>query len=60
MSTKEAAIEIIKRMPDTATVSDIIAELSVRQQIEEGLRELDAGLGIPDEEVRTRLSKWLD
>ena len=60
MSTKESVIEMIKRMPESASVPDIIAELYVRQQIDEGLRELDDGLGVDDEEAQKRLSKWLD
>ena len=36
MTTKEAVIELIKRMSDDATVSDIIAELYVCQKIDEG------------------------
>lgn len=60
MSTKEAVIEIIRRMPDDATLPDIMEELYVRQKIDEGLRQLDAGEGIPHEEVERRLAKWLN
>ena len=60
MTTKEAVIEIIKRMSDDATVSDIIAELYVCQKIDAGLQQLDANEGIPHEEAKRRLAKWLD
>ena len=60
MTTKEAVIEIIQQMSDNATVSDIIAELYVRQKIDEGLKQLDANEGVPHEEVKRSLSKWLD
>jgi len=59
MSTKEAVIELIRRMPDDTTVPDIIAELSLREQIEEGIRELDAGQGVTHEEAMKRFEKWL-
>ncbi len=59
MSTKEAVIEMIRHMPDDVSVPDIMAELSVRHEIEEGIRELDEGKGIPHEEVMTRMEKWL-
>ena len=59
MSTKEAVIEMIRRMPEGATVPDIIAELYVRQKIDEGLRQLDAGQGIDHAEVKKRLARWL-
>lgn len=60
MSTKEAVIEMIRRLPDDATVPDIMAELYVRQKVDEGLRQLDAGQGIPHEEVKKRLARWLN
>ena len=59
MSTKEAVIEMIRRMPEDVTVPDIIAELYVRQKIDEGLRQLDAGQGIDHEAVKKRLARWL-
>jgi len=59
MSTKDAVIEMIRRMPATATVPDIIAELYVRRKIDEGLQQLDANQGVPHEEAKQRLAKWL-
>ena len=59
MSTKDAVIEMIRRMPDTATVPDIIAELYLRQKVDEGLQQLDANEGISHEEATRRLAKWL-
>ena len=44
-------------MPEGVTVPDIMAELYVREQIDEGLRELDAGLGFDDEGIQRRLPK---
>ena len=60
MSTKEAIIEMIKRLPDDVTVSDVMAELYFRQKVDEGLRQLDAGKGIPHRQVKKKLAKWLD
>ena len=59
MTTKEAVLEMIQRMPEDVTVPDIISELYVRQQVDEGLRQLDAGEGISHEEAKRRLSRWL-
>lgn len=58
-STKEMVIEMIQRLPDDVTVSDIMAELYFRQKVDEGLRQLDAGEGIPHEEAKQRLAPWL-
>jgi hypothetical protein len=60
MSAKDTVIEMVKQMPDDATVEEIIRRLSVRQQINEGLAELDTGLGIEYEEMERRHAGRLD
>ena len=60
MSTKEAVVEMIKRLPDNVTVSEIMAELYFRQKVDEGLKQLDAGKGIPHQKAKKKLAKWLD
>ena len=59
-SVKEQAIRIISSLPEDATLDDIMAELYFKMQVDSGLRELDEGEGIPHQEVKTRLAKWLD
>ena len=49
MSTKEAAIEIIKRLPDDVTLADIMAELNFRHQVDEGLGAVGTTAGRPDD-----------
>lgn len=60
MSAKEAVIEMVKQMPDDASVPDIITKLYVRQQIGERIREVEAGESVEHEEAMKSLSKWLD
>jgi predicted transcriptional regulator len=56
MSTaKQAAREIIERLPDQATWDDIMDELYVKEKIEQGLADIDAGRTIPHERVTTEL-----
>lgn len=59
MTVKEKIIKMIERLPDEATVSDVMAELYFRQNVDEALRELDEGKGISHEEAKKRLSRWL-
>ena len=59
MSPIEALIEMIRKMPDDASVTDDMAELYVRRKVEEGLSQLDAGKGVQHEEAKRRLAKWL-
>jgi len=58
-SVKEEVIQIIGRMPDSVTLDDVMAELYFKMQVDAGLRELDEGKGIPHNEAKKRLSKWL-
>jgi predicted transcriptional regulator len=59
MSTKEAAIEVIRAMPDDVSAAELVERLEFRLKVEEGLRQLDNGEGITHEEARARLAKWL-
>ena len=61
MSTtlKEEVIDLIRKLPDDATLTDIVEELYVRQKIEKGIAQLDAGESLSTEEVKQRLSRWL-
>ena len=54
-NAKDAARQIIDRLPEQATWDDIMYELYVRQKIEEGLADIEAGRTIPHEEVKRRL-----
>jgi hypothetical protein len=56
---KQTVIAMIERLPEDASVEDIMAELYFRQKVDEGLQQLDAGKGIEREEARRRLGKWL-
>jgi hypothetical protein len=58
-NVKDHVIEMIRRMPDDVSVTDIMAELYARQQIDVGLKQLDEGQTLSQEEVEQRLSKWL-
>ena len=60
MTVKQAVLEMIRRMPENVAVSDIISALQLRESVDEGLRQLDAGEGIPHEEAKSRLSQWLN
>jgi predicted transcriptional regulator len=58
-TVKDNVIEMIRRMADDATVDDIMAELYVRQKIDVGLRQLDEGQSLSQEEVEQGLGRWL-
>ena len=54
ITTKDAVIEMIRQVPDDATVADIMAELYLRQKVDQGLQELDSGQGLEHEEAKNQ------
>lgn len=59
ISIKNTVIDMIRRMPDDASVTEIMAKLYVRQKIDVGLQQLDNGQSLSQEEVEQRLGRWL-
>lgn len=51
-SLKQAAHQIIDALPDDASWKDLIYELSVLQDIEEGLRDSETGRTVDNATVR--------
>jgi len=60
MTTKDLVIESVKNMPDDAVIEDAMERLLIIAKIERGIEQADAGQTIPHEEVKKRLSKWLN
>jgi len=54
VSTKERILEALRSLPPDATVDDAIERLVFMARVEEGLAQLDAGQGIPHEEIKRR------
>jgi predicted transcriptional regulator len=59
MVAKEMARTVIDSLPQEASLDEIIHALYVRAKFERGEREIRQGLGIPHEEVKKRLQKWV-
>ncbi|MGH9366990.1 MAG: hypothetical protein ACRD3M_04870 [Thermoanaerobaculia bacterium] len=59
MSAKEEVLELVKKLPDNASLEDIQYHLYIRQKVEKGLREAEAGKTLSQEEIERRLEKWL-
>ncbi|MCH7652468.1 MAG: hypothetical protein IIB14_02200 [Chloroflexi bacterium] len=54
---KQAAIDLIQRLPDDATTADIIDELYFKQQVDKGLRDVVEGRLISHKELKKRIAK---
>ena len=53
--TRERMLEVIRELPEDASVDDAIEKLVFLAKIEEGLAQLDRGEGISHDEVKRRL-----
>jgi predicted transcriptional regulator len=49
---------VAKTIPDDATLDEVIEILRFKSKVIEGLRQLDAGEGIPHKEMVKRVDKW--
>lgn len=56
-TAKSAAKETLDSLPDDATWDDVIYRLYVRQKIETGLADAEAGNLITTDELRRRLGR---
>jgi hypothetical protein len=56
---KEHIIDMIQSLPEDVTINEIFSELYFKLQVDTGLKELDDGKGIPQQEVEEMMAKWL-
>ncbi len=48
---KDAVLELAKQLPDECTWDEVMYRIFVRQKIDAGLEDADAGRHIPNDEV---------
>ncbi len=54
--TKKKILKVVEQLPDDATIEDAIERLYFLAKIERGLQEADAGLTVPHDEAKQRLT----
>ena len=60
MDTAKAQVQqILENLPEDASLEDIQYHIYVRQKIQQGLDDVDAGRTVSHAEVQQRLAKWL-
>lgn len=57
-AVKTQAIELIKKMPEESTIADIMAELYFFQKVEQGLKDIEEGRFLTQEEVKKQMAQW--
>jgi hypothetical protein len=58
-SVKEEVLRLIQRLPDDCTLQDIQYHLHVRARVEEGIRAIDEGRVVSQEEAERISAEWL-
>jgi predicted transcriptional regulator len=59
MTDKQRAIAAIERLPNSASLEEIMAELYFRQKVDRGLKDLEEGRVVTHAEAKRRLAQWL-
>lgn len=58
-TAKQQVQQILRMLPEDASLEDIQYHIYVRQKVEQGLDDVDAGRVLSHSEVQQRLSRWL-
>ena len=58
-TAKEEVRRMLDQIPDDASLEDIQYHIYVREKIEHGLKDIEEGRVLSQEEVEPRMSKWL-
>jgi predicted transcriptional regulator len=59
MTNKEIVQDLLRRIPDDASLQDIARELEFIAAVRQGLTELDNGQSVSIEEVKRDLPSWI-
>jgi predicted transcriptional regulator len=56
---KEEVIKLIKALPENSTLEDIHYHLYVREKVEHGLKDIEEGHIVSQEDAEKRVEGWL-
>ena len=57
---KEEVRRLLDELPEDSTFEDIQYHIYVRQKIDRGIKDIEAGRTISEDEFDIRMSKWLE
>jgi hypothetical protein len=57
-SLKQASIEVIKSLPDSCSLEEIMYELNLTAQVLEGLSDAEQNRTLTTSELLKRIEKW--
>ncbi len=59
LTTKEAVISLVKKLPENSTLEDIMELLYIKQKILKGQKQLETGQFHTHEEAKGIMEEWL-
>jgi hypothetical protein len=59
MSSKEIVADLIQRLPDNVSLSEIAREIEFVAAVRKGIDELDRGEGVPLSSIEAELPSWI-
>lgn len=59
MSTRDIAIDLIKKLPENLPLKDIAREIDFVAAVREGFEQMERGEGRPAEAVRAMVPSWI-
>lgn len=59
MTTKEKMIQVVRNLPNDASIEDAMERLLFLAKIEKGLNQADSDRTIPHRRIKEKMSKWL-
>jgi len=57
-NAKQDAIEAIEQLPDNVAFDEILYRLYVLHKIRQGIQDVEAGRGIPSDELAREIEQW--
>lgn len=60
MLTKETVRDQIKDLPDEFTLDELIERLIIVEKVNKGLKEVEEGKTISENELDIRMAKWFE
>jgi predicted transcriptional regulator len=60
MTAKQQVEELLRELPDNATLEDIQYHLYVKQKVAQGRADVRAGRVVSQAEIEKRFARWLE
>ena len=57
-SVKDEMTRIIQEQPDDSSFDEILRELALARMIDRGLKDLEAGRTISDDDLKRQMNQW--